>query len=76
VADPPTHPDTGDDTAPRSGRGSTSGMPRWVKVFMIIVIVLVLAFVVSLLAGVRHGPGLHSPPGGSEKPAAAGHGGP
>jgi hypothetical protein len=38
-------------------------MPRWVKVFGIIVIVLVLLFVISMLAGVRHGPGMHTPSG-------------
>ena len=45
------------------GHGSTSGTPRWVKVFGIIALVLVLLFVISLLAGVRHGPGLHTPSG-------------
>jgi hypothetical protein len=45
------------------GHGSTSGTPRWVKVFGIITLVLVLLFVISLLAGVRHGPGLHTPSG-------------
>jgi hypothetical protein len=38
-------------------------MPRWVKVFGIIIIVLVLLFVISLLAGVQHGPGMHTPSG-------------
>ena len=45
------------------GHGSASGTPRWVKVFGIIILVLVLLFVISLLAGVRHGPGLHTPSG-------------
>jgi hypothetical protein len=36
-------------------------MPRWVKVFLIVAILLALAFVVSFLAGVQHGPGLHNP---------------
>ena len=43
--------------------GSTSGTPRWVKVLGIITLVLALLFVISLLAGVRHGPGLHTPSG-------------
>ena len=38
-------------------------MPRWVKVFIVIGIVLVLGFLVSLIAGVDHGPGLHTPAG-------------
>jgi len=45
------------------GPGSARGTPRWVKVFGIIALVLVLVFVISLLAGVRHGPGLHTPSG-------------
>jgi ABC-type transporter Mla subunit MlaD len=45
------------------GHGSTRGTPRWVKLFGIIALVLVLLFAISLLAGVRHGPGLHTPSG-------------
>ena len=45
------------------GHRSTRGTPRWVKVFGIIALVLVLLFIISLLAGVRHGPGLHTPLG-------------
>jgi hypothetical protein len=40
-------------------------MPLWVKVSLLIVILLVLAFVVTRLLGVQHGPGLHGPPQGS-----------
>lgn len=36
-------------------------MPRWVKVFVIIGIVLALGFIVSVIAGVDHGPRLHTP---------------
>ena len=46
-----------------SGHGSMRGTPRWVKVFGIIALVLILVFVISLLAGVRHGPGMHTPSG-------------
>jgi hypothetical protein len=54
---------------PLRGPGSSSGrvraergpprMPRWVKVLLAIVILLIAAFVISRLAGVEHGPGLH-----------------
>jgi preprotein translocase subunit SecG len=44
-------------------------MPRWVKVFIIVAIVLALAFIVTQLLGVQHGPGLHNP-GGSGSSAA------
>jgi hypothetical protein len=46
----------------RQGTRSPAGMPRWVKVFLIIVVLLALGFVVTRLAGVEHGPGLHTPP--------------
>jgi hypothetical protein len=39
------------------------------KVFIIIAIVLALAFIVTRLLGVQHGPGLHNP-GGSAGSAA------
>jgi len=47
MADPP--PDT--------------GTPRWVMVFGIIVIVLVLLFVIVMFIGGEHGPGRHTPSG-------------
>jgi hypothetical protein len=47
-------------------RGSTTGTPRWVKVFGIIVLIVVLLLVIMMLAGGdlgggRHGPGRHQP---------------
>ena len=36
-------------------------MPRWVKVFIAIGIVLAAALAVTAIAGVDHGPGLHTP---------------
>ena len=41
------------------GEGSTAGPPRWVKVFGIIALVLVVLVVVMLLVGGNHGPGRH-----------------
>jgi hypothetical protein len=41
-------------------------MPRWVKVFLVVAIVLILAFVVTRLLGVQHGPGLHNPGGSGD----------
>ncbi len=43
--------------------GSPAGMPRWVKVFGIVALVLLLLFVVVQFAGGGHGPGRHVPPG-------------
>jgi hypothetical protein len=37
-----------------------AGMPRWVKVFIIIAIVLALAIILTWLLGVQHGPRLHT----------------
>jgi len=42
--------------------GSTTGTPRWVKVFGIIVLVLVLLVVIMMIFGSgEHGPGRHFP---------------
>jgi len=45
-------------------RESTPSTPRWVKVFGIIVIVLVLLVGIIMFTGVggQHGPGRHIPP--------------
>ena len=59
MADPPPYPDTGDDTGVAPHRGSTTGTPRWVYVFGIIAIVLVLLFVILHLTG--GGLGGHTP---------------
>ena len=71
MADPPRYRPTGDDTGVRPDRGSTTGTPRWVKVFGIIVAVLVLLFIIVLLTGGGggHGPSRHSSGGaGSQAP--------
>ena len=55
MADPPSHPDTGDGP----DRGSATGTPRWVPVLgIVIAIVLVLLLVVLHLTGVL-GPRAH-----------------
>ncbi|MEX2459339.1 MAG: hypothetical protein WD770_10190 [Actinomycetota bacterium] len=48
-------------TEPGGEDRSTTGMPRWVKVFLIVAILAAVAVVVALVAGVEHGPGLHGP---------------
>lgn len=68
----PANPDTAEVTGGGSRPGPALGMPRWVKVFLIIAIVLAVAFVVSLLAGVRHGPDLHTPAGSDTPPMEQG----
>ena len=52
MADPIPHSDNDSDT------GDT-GMPRWVKVFGLVALVLVLLFVILMLTG--HSPGRHMP---------------
>jgi hypothetical protein len=61
MADPSPNPDAADDTGVRPDRGPT-GMPRWVKVFLVIAILLVLALLISSLVGVQHGPRQHTAP--------------
>lgn len=48
------------------------GTSRWVKVFGIIVIVLVLLFVIMMLLPGGHGPGRHTP-SGEHTPSGGGH---
>jgi hypothetical protein len=54
----PRYPRSSDDAGTETGRGSTTGAPRWVKVLGIIALVLVLLVVVLLIGG-NHGPGRH-----------------
>lgn len=66
VADP--HPDSDGDTG-----DDTGGTPRWVKVFGIIAVVVILLFVIMMfIGGGKHGPGRHMP-GGDTPPGQ--HGG-
>jgi hypothetical protein len=69
--DPSRHADTGNHTGVGPDRGE--GMPRWVRVFLIIGIILAL-LVVLMLTGVfgrQHGPGRHTSSGDPGEAAAA-----
>jgi len=68
MADSPPYGDTGDGPA----LGSTTGAPRWVKVFGVIALVLVLLVVILLLVG-GHGPGRHTASGeaGGQPPSSS-----
>ena len=61
MADLPPYRDPSDDT------GVGPGTPRWVKVFAIILIVLVLLVGIIMFTGIGgpHGPGRHMPSGGA-----------
>lgn len=64
MAEPPPNPDGDVDTG--------TGTPRWVKVFGIIAVVVVLLFVIMLFTGGgEHGPGRHtgSAPGHQTAPS-------
>jgi hypothetical protein len=67
MADLPSSPDSNGDTGVGPGRGLTPGTPRWVKVFGIVALILVLLVVIMLVTGVGgdHGPGRHMPFGGA-----------
>jgi hypothetical protein len=55
-ADPDRTGDGGSETT-----GAAQGMPRWVKVFVVLGVLLLLSVIVALLAGGEHGPGRHGP---------------
>jgi hypothetical protein len=61
------------DSAVGQDRPAPPRMPRWVKVSTVIVVVLALVFVVTRLAGVQHGPGLHTPDGSERPTPTLGH---
>lgn len=67
MADPLPYPDsksdTDDATDVRPDRVRPTRTPRWVKMFGIIVLVLILLLVVQILMGGNHGPGRHIPSG-------------
>ena len=52
-------PSSHSGTRVRSDRGSTTGTPRWVKVFVIVFIILVLLFVILHLTGNGFGDHMH-----------------
>lgn len=66
MADRPPAPGSNGPSAGNTGvgpdRGATDRAPRWVKVFGIIALVLVLLMFIAMLTG--HGPGRHMPHGG------------
>ncbi len=68
------HPGDNGGTGVGRRSGSTTGMPRWVKVSGIIALIVVLLFVILLLTGGpnRHGPGRHVGPdeGGGQTPSS------
>lgn len=67
MPDVPRNPDTADEGGVGPDRGETSGAPRWVKVFGIIALFLVLLAGIIMVTGIggQHGPGRHIPSGGS-----------
>jgi ABC-type transporter Mla subunit MlaD len=64
-------PDMDDDTGAGGERESATSTPRWVKVFGIIALVVVLLFVILLLTG-GHGPSRHTESGDAVSHTASG----
>ena len=50
--------------------GERPGVPRWVKIFGLIALAVVLVLVVVMLLGGEHGPGMHSSVSGNPQHAA------
>jgi hypothetical protein len=60
----PSYPDSNGDTGVGPDRGSPPSTPRWVKVFVVITIILILLFVIlQLVSGGEHGTRRHLPSG-------------
>jgi hypothetical protein len=65
-----SHPSDPDDSGYDQARGSTTGVPRWVKVFVLVAVAIaVLGVVVMLLVGGEHGPGRHQSSTTASQPA-------
>ena len=60
MTDPAGRSNPRDEATWETGRDSTERTPRWVKVFGIVTLLVVVLFVVLLIAGGRHNPGRHS----------------
>lgn len=57
-------PDRPDNTSPETDGSSPPGIPRWLKMSGIIVLVVILLVVIiQLVVGGQHGPGLHTSSG-------------
>jgi hypothetical protein len=66
MADLPPSPDANSNPDVGPGRELPPGIPRWVKVFGIVALVLVLLVIIMLfVSGGSHGPGRHIPSGGA-----------
>lgn len=73
MSDRPGSPAPGDDSELAYDRESSTGIPRWVKVSGIVVLlVALLVAVVMLISGGQHGPSLHGSGGigGPEPPSS------
>jgi hypothetical protein len=74
MANTPPDRDSNSDTGEEPDHDSTPGAPRWVKVFGIIALVVVLLFLILMFtrgSGGRHGPGRHFSSGESGATTAA-----
>ena len=75
MAEPPSNGDAREDT-PGRDRESIGSTPRWVKVFGVTALIVIVVLVVLLLTG-GHGPGRHSadaPGGHARLSSVTGHG--
>ena len=59
MPDAPPYADVGDDADATPDRGAAGGMPRWVKISLIVAAVVAVLVVVMLLVGGDHNPGRH-----------------
>ncbi len=70
MAEPPSAPDSTDELGVGPDRESATSTPRWVKVFGVIALVLVVLLAILLLSG-GHGPGRHTGGAGGHTPPPA-----
>jgi len=86
MSESPDHPEDARDIGAGASADAPAGIPRWVKVFAVVGLVIIVLLVVAMLVGGNHGPGRHSggeaaptmpvsatQPGGGHRPSDAGH---
>ena len=59
MADSPSYPDANRGARMRPTRGPIAGLPRWVKVFLIVFLALVVLFMILHLTGNGFGDHMH-----------------
>lgn len=65
MAESPEDPSKQGTRTDRDARQVRPPMPRWVKIFLAVVLIIAAALLISRALGVQHGPGMHGASAGT-----------